>query len=101
VLASLMPGAEGQIAYFASIDRCRFRRPVRPGDQLITEVIVLRARGRLGQMQGTARVDGLVVAEGMFTYWMASLDAGPDGRASATAAAIGPAPGHETRRAGR
>jgi len=79
VLASLMPGAEGQIAYFAAIERCRFRRPVRPGDQLITEVIVLRARTRIGQMQATARVDGAVVADGVFTYSMAPLGAGRDG----------------------
>lgn len=76
VLAALMPGAEGQIAYFAAIDRCRFRRPVRPGDQLITEVVVLRTRSRIGQMQATGRVDGAVVAEGMFTYSMAPLDRG-------------------------
>lgn len=74
VLASFLPGTEGYIAYFAAIDRCRFRRPVRPGDQLITEVIVLRARARIGQMQATARVDGAVVAEGVFTYSMAPLD---------------------------
>ena len=49
VLASLMPGSEGHIAYFAAIDHCRFRRPVRPGDQLITEVTVLRMRARIGQ----------------------------------------------------
>lgn len=74
VLASFLPGPEGQTAYFAAIHRCRFRRPVRPGDQLITEVIVLRARSRIGQMQATGRVDGVVVAEGVFTYSMAPLD---------------------------
>ena len=76
VLASFLPGSEGHIAYFAAIDRCRFRRPVRPGDQLITEAVVLRARSRIGQMQATGRVDGAVVAEGVFTYSMAPLDRG-------------------------
>ena len=83
VLASFLPSSEGKIAYFAGIDRCRFRRPVRPGDQLITEVIVLRTRSRVGQMQGTARVDGAVVAEGIFTYSMAPLDPGVAGRGEA------------------
>ncbi|HLW47130.1 MAG TPA: 3-hydroxyacyl-ACP dehydratase FabZ [bacterium] len=77
VLASLLPGAEGQTAYFAAIERCRFRRPVRPGDQLITEVTVVRTRGRIGQMQATARVDGAVVADGLFTYSMGSIESGP------------------------
>ena len=26
------PGAEGKLVYFMSIDDCRFRRPVKPGD---------------------------------------------------------------------
>ena len=102
VLASFRPGSEGHIAYFAAIDRCRFRRPVRPGDQLITEVTLLRTRPRLGQMRGTARVDGAVVAEGVFTYFMASLEGGPSGaepgaRAPGTDSVVR----EEVRRAGR
>jgi 3-hydroxyacyl-[acyl-carrier-protein] dehydratase len=77
VLASFMPGAEGKTAFFAAIERCRFRRPVRPGDTLITEVTVLRARSRMGQMQATARVDGMVVADGVFTYSLGTIDSGP------------------------
>jgi 3-hydroxyacyl-[acyl-carrier-protein] dehydratase len=102
VLASFLPGSEGHTAYFAAIDRCRFRRPVRPGDQLITEAVVLRARSRIGQMRATGRVDGVVVAEGTFTYSMAPLDRGPGGVEPA-----GPAAGsdsmlrEETPRAGR
>jgi 3-hydroxyacyl-[acyl-carrier-protein] dehydratase len=74
VLASFMPGAEGHTAFFAAIERCRFRRPVRPGDTLITEVTLLRLRPRIGQMQATARVDGAIVAEGVFTYSMGRLE---------------------------
>ena len=70
VLASLLPGAERKLAYLAAIDRIRFRRPVAPGDQLITEVIVLRLRDRVGKMRVTARVDGEVVADGLLTYSM-------------------------------
>jgi 3-hydroxyacyl-[acyl-carrier-protein] dehydratase len=77
VLASLMPGAEGHVAFFAAIERCRFRRPVRPGDQLITEATVLRTRARIGQMQAIARIDGVVAAEGIFTYSMGTLEGGP------------------------
>jgi 3-hydroxyacyl-[acyl-carrier-protein] dehydratase len=90
VLASFLPGAEGQIAYFAAIDRCRFRRPVRPGDQLITEVVVLRARSRVGQMQATARVDGAIVADGVFTYAI-----GPPDTAAVRRGAAGSAPAGE------
>jgi beta-hydroxyacyl-ACP dehydratase FabZ len=74
VLVSFLPGTEGQLAYFASIDRMRFRRPVRPGDQLITEAILVRTRGRFGKAQVTSRVDGVVAAEGALTYSMMRLE---------------------------
>ncbi len=74
VLASYLPGAEGNIAYFAAIDRCRFRRPVHPGDQLISELVLVRARDRVGRMQATARVDGVTVAEALLTYSMVRLE---------------------------
>jgi 3-hydroxyacyl-[acyl-carrier-protein] dehydratase len=74
VLASLLPGAERKLAYFASIDRCRFRRPVMPGDQLITEAIVLRLRDRVVKMRATCRVNGEVVADGVLTASMVDLE---------------------------
>ncbi len=74
VLASLLPGASGHLAFFASIDRCRFRHPVRPGDQLITEAVVVRVHHRVGKMHATGRVDGVIVAEGFFTYSLVRLE---------------------------
>ncbi|HYM70580.1 MAG TPA: 3-hydroxyacyl-ACP dehydratase FabZ [bacterium] len=74
VLVSFLPGAEGRLAYFASIHRMRFRRPVRPGDQLITEAVLVRMRGRFGKAQVTSRVGGVVVAEGSLTYSIGSME---------------------------
>jgi len=74
LLASFLPGAAGHLAFFASIDRCRFRRPVKPGDQLITEIVVLKIRDRVGKMQATCRVDGAVVADAVLTYSLVSLE---------------------------
>ena len=54
-----------QLVYFSGIDRCRFRRPVVPGDQLRIEVSLLRRRNRsYFKMRGRALVDGDVAAEG-------------------------------------
>ena len=54
-----------QLVYFSGIDRCRFRRPVFPGDQLRIEVSLLRQRNRrYFKMEGRALVDGGVAAEG-------------------------------------
>src|SRR5579872_5464546 len=76
VLVSFLPGAAGRLAYFASIDRVRFRRPVRPGDQLITEAILMKTRGRFGKVQVASRVDGVVVAEGSMTYSIGGTEEG-------------------------
>src|SRR5688572_7646934 len=48
---------------FGGIDKARFRRPVVPGDQLILECEVLHRRATTVKMRGTAKVNGVVVAE--------------------------------------
>ena len=59
---------QGKLALFAGIDEMKFRRTVVPGDQLITEVEILRVSGRAGKVRVVTRVDGEVAAEGQFTF---------------------------------
>ncbi|MRX73015.1 3-hydroxyacyl-ACP dehydratase FabZ [Bacillus lacus] len=54
---------QGRLAFFAGIDNCRFKKQVKPGDQLRLEVEILRLRGSLGKGKGVATVDGQVVCE--------------------------------------
>ena len=54
---------ETKVVYFMALDRVRFRRPVRPGDQLRLEVEVLQVRGPTCRMKGVATVEGKVAAE--------------------------------------
>lgn len=63
LLLSSLPEEKRRIVYFTGIDKTRFRRPVRPGDQLRLELKVLKVRSRVAKMQGLAYVDGLLVAE--------------------------------------
>ena len=49
--------------YFLTVDKCKFRKPVVPGDQLRIEMKMLRLKHTVAKMQGTATVDGQVVAE--------------------------------------
>jgi beta-hydroxyacyl-ACP dehydratase FabZ len=58
-----LPDREQKLVLFTSIDECRFRRPVVPGDQLRLEVEVLRYRSNYCKLKGTATVDGQLVAE--------------------------------------
>jgi 3-hydroxyacyl-[acyl-carrier-protein] dehydratase len=66
VVHTLGPAWEGKLVYFMSIDNCRFRRPVYPGDQLRIEVVKERSRGLVWKFQGTAKVDDKVVAQAVF-----------------------------------
>ena len=54
---------ETKVVYFMALDRVRFRRPVRPGDQLRMEVEVLQVRGPTCRLKGVATVEGHVAAE--------------------------------------
>ncbi|RXS87330.1 3-hydroxyacyl-ACP dehydratase FabZ [Geobacillus sp. PK12] len=53
----------GRLAFFAGIDNCRFKKQVKPGDQLRLEVEILRVRGAIGKGKGIATVDGELVCE--------------------------------------
>jgi 3-hydroxyacyl-[acyl-carrier-protein] dehydratase len=56
----------GKTILFASVDNCRFRHPVRPGDVLRMHVKVLRARGGLFKFEGKAMVGDKIAAEAEF-----------------------------------
>ncbi|WP_044025118.1 3-hydroxyacyl-ACP dehydratase FabZ, partial [Bacillus anthracis] len=53
----------GRLAFFAGIDNCRFKRQVRPGDQLRLEVEMTRVRGAIGKGKAIATVDGEIACE--------------------------------------
>jgi 3-hydroxyacyl-[acyl-carrier-protein] dehydratase len=53
----------GRLAFFTGIDNCRFKKQVKPGDQLRLEVEIIRARGTIGKGKGVATVDGELVCE--------------------------------------
>ncbi len=59
---------EGKNIYFMGVDNVKWRRPVRPGDQLIFEVEGKRLRKRSGMMEGRALVNGETAAEGLFKF---------------------------------
>ncbi len=61
VLAFTMVGKPepGELYYFASIDHARFRRPVKPGDQLVIDVEYLKERRGIASFKGVATVDGV------------------------------------------
>ena len=63
LLLGAIPDPQSKVVYFTSLNNVKFRRPVKPGDQLRCELDVLQVRGSMCKMQGVAKVDGEVVAE--------------------------------------
>src|SRR5512134_3200650 len=51
------------IIYFAGIDGARFKKPVRPGDQLVLKAEIVREIRGIWKYTGRAEVDGALVAE--------------------------------------
>ena len=68
LLAIMSLGEEdrGKLTYLMGIDGARFRRRVVPGDRLELHVEVLKHKGPVWKMKGTAIVDGQVCAEAEF-----------------------------------
>ncbi|MBS2771310.1 3-hydroxyacyl-ACP dehydratase FabZ [Anoxybacillus rupiensis] len=58
----------GRLAFFAGIDSCRFKKQVKPGDQLRLEVEIIRSKGAIGKGRGIATVDGEIVCETEITF---------------------------------
>ena len=54
---------EKTVYYFAGIDGARFKRPVEPGDQLVLDVTLERAKAGIFKFKGIARVGDEVACE--------------------------------------
>ena len=79
VVYSLGQEKPSQRVYFMTIDKARFRRPVRPGDMLRCPVKALRHRGPVWRFSGEAYVGAELCAEAEFS---AMIFDGEDGNSS-------------------
>ena len=52
-----------KVVYFMSIDKAKFRSPVRPGDKLEYHITVLKHKGAIWVLKGEAFVDGKLTSE--------------------------------------
>ncbi|MGB0922260.1 MAG: 3-hydroxyacyl-ACP dehydratase FabZ [Alphaproteobacteria bacterium] len=60
--------------FFMTIDKCKFRKPVTPGDQLHIEIVKVKARNPVWKYKAQAKVDGTLVAESEFSAMIADRD---------------------------
>jgi 3-hydroxyacyl-[acyl-carrier-protein] dehydratase len=63
LVLSGIPDRKSKLVLLAGVDGAKFRKPVRPGDQLRMEMKILRSRASMAKVSGIATVDGTVVAE--------------------------------------
>jgi UDP-3-O-[3-hydroxymyristoyl] N-acetylglucosamine deacetylase / 3-hydroxyacyl-[acyl-carrier-protein] dehydratase len=63
LLLGAIEDPQSKVVYFTSLNNVKWRRPVKPGDQLRFELDLLQVRGTMCRMQGVAKVDGEIVAE--------------------------------------
>ncbi len=52
-----------KVVYFMSIDKAKFRSPVRPGDKLEYRISVIKQKGTIWLLNGKAYVDDVLVSE--------------------------------------
>ncbi len=72
VMHTLGLSSASRIVYFLTIDKARFRRPVRPGDLLRMPVKALRRRGPVWRFMGEAYVGDTLCAEAEYSAMIAN-----------------------------
>lgn len=63
-----LPDNEGKLAFFAGIEKIRFKKQVIPGDVLRLDAELTRVRGSFGIGAVRATVDGQLTAEGEIMF---------------------------------
>lgn len=63
LLMGSLTDPDSKVVYFMSLDNVKFRKPVKPGDQIRFELELVQVRGNVCKMRGVGKVDGEVVAE--------------------------------------
>ncbi len=59
-----------QLAYFMAAEDVKWRKPVLPGDVLVIDIELTKARGKIGKAKGVCKVAGEVVSEAEVTFML-------------------------------
>lgn len=62
------PEWKGRTAYFAGIDKAKFKQKVTPGDVLTLEMEIIKVKGPVGVGRAIATVGGKLAAQGELTF---------------------------------
>ena len=70
-----LPDRHQKLVFFSGVDKAKFRRPVRPGDQLKIEMEVVRVKSRIGKLRGQAFVDDQLACAAEILFSLVDRDA--------------------------
>ncbi len=76
LLTRISADTAGKVPYFMAIDKAKFRKVVKPGDQMRIEIEMLKIRSRLAKFKGVVFVDGAVASEAELTCMITEKKAG-------------------------
>ncbi|KAA1180545.1 3-hydroxyacyl-ACP dehydratase FabZ [Paenibacillus sp. B2(2019)] len=73
IAMSNVESSHHKIGLLTGIDNCRFKRQVKPGDQLLLEFEVIRIKGQIVKGKGVATVDNELVCESEIMFAFSSI----------------------------
>jgi len=76
ILMNALGGEAGGIPYFMGIDNARFRKVIRPGDQMVIEVELVTLRSRVARFKAKVMVDGALASEAEMLCMLTEQKAG-------------------------
>jgi beta-hydroxyacyl-ACP dehydratase FabZ len=65
---------KGKLAYLASVEKARFRKPVQPGDTLVAEITLVKGRAGMGWVKAEAKVGDKLVCEAELAFAIVERD---------------------------
>ena len=74
LVLSSIPDRKSKLVLLASVEEAKFRKQVRPGDQLRIEMKMIKRKTFIAKMSGIVTVDGVVVAEGVMMCVLADRE---------------------------
>ena len=74
LVLSGIPERKTKLVLLASIEEAKFRKQVRPGDQLRIEMKMIRRKASIAKMSGVVTVDGVMVAEAIMMCVLADRE---------------------------
>lgn len=67
---------DGKTPMYTGLDRVKFRSPVRPGDTIVTECRIVRAKAPFYFAEGKVTVDGRLCVSAAFSFAVTAAEAG-------------------------